>query len=654
MVSIEGSSQSPEEKHDLTTMSLEDLMKVKVTSASRKEQTLSRTASAIYVITSEEIARSGATNVPDLLRMVPGVQVAQMTANTWAISIRGFNSRYSNNVLVLIDGRTVYSSSFGGVFWDQTELPLEDIDRIEVIRGPGGTVWGANAVNGVINIITKSSKVTKGGLISVGGGSEDLASTTIRYGDGIGQSGSYRLFGNYFQRADLPLPGSTTSGEDGWSRIHGGFRSDWDLSKRDLLTFQGDLFYNRESETVFTTLIPTPFTRSFAQSFDVGGGNLLGRWKRSSPGGSETSLQVYYDQYRRTELGIPETDKTLDVDFQNHLTTQGRHDVVWGVGFRSADISLAPGHFISFIPPARDENLFSTFIQDEIRLTNSLWLTAGSKFEHNRFTGFEYQPSVRLAWLPTRETTLWVAASRAIRQPVRQDADISTDLATFPLAANITEQVVLMGNPSLKAPAVHEFEAGYRSQLTKRLSLDVTGFLGFYRHLLTIEPQLPVTSLTPSGVLITVPFIYQNLAHAQNYGGEAYVTWNITSRWKISPGYSYLTMEQGLDPASHRAFLGVSPGDNPRHMFQVRSRLNLTRKLDVDNSLYYVDKLAVGNVPAYTRVDTRVGWRLGERTEFSLVGRNLLSARYTEFGDAIAFQNTQVRRNVFAKITWQF
>ena len=646
-------AQTTEKPKDLTAMSLDDLLNVQVTSVSKKEQKLSSAAAAIFVITQEDIRRSGATNIPDVLRMAPGVQVAQINASTWAISIRGFNARYSDHVLVLIDGRTVYSSTFSGVFWDQQDVLLEDIERIEIIRGPGGTIWGANAVNGVINIITKSAKATKGGLISVGGGSEDQASESVRYGDKIGKSGSYRVFGKFSKRADLPFSDGR-NGADGWSQLHGGFRSDWDLSARDSVTVSGDIYQNWESEAARTSLIASPVLQTFPQSFEATGGNVVARWKRAFAGGSETSLQMYYDQFQRTELGIPELNKTFDIDFEDHLTTSGRHDVVWGLGYRRASIALAPGLFIALDPPSRTEDLFSGFVQDEIRLTHSVSLTVGSKFEHNRFTGFEFQPSARIAWAVNRHNAVWVAASRAIRQPTRNDTEVDAQLASFPVASNIVEVVRLEGNPSIHAEEVRDAEAGYRGQLSKTLSLDVTGFLSYYRNLINPEPQPIVTTILPSGLQIEAPLIYQNSADARGYGGEAYITWQPIRRWRISPGYSYLSMKTTLEPFSHVAASSDNSGDNPKHMFQVRSSLNLPRNFEFDSSLYYVTKLTQGSVPAHERLDCRLAWRPGEKIELSLVGQNLLGPRSLEFADANLFRETEPRRSIFGKITWRF
>jgi iron complex outermembrane receptor protein len=637
---------------DLTKASLEDLMNIQVTSVSKKEQRLSNAGAAVFVIAEEDIRRSGATNIPDLLRMVPGVQVARIDANAWAISIRGFNTRYSNKVLVLIDGRSVYSPSFSGVFWDQQAVPLEDIERIEVIRGPGAAVWGANAVNGVINIITKSAKATEGGLLRAGTGTVDNASGLLRYGGTAGNSGSYRVFGQYSRIADGVLA-NERQGVDGWRRLNGGFRSDWDLGARDSLTVEGNVFSNSEGQTRwpgFSAVLP--LEDAFSDTITARGGDLLGRWNHTLQGGSDMSLQVYADAYRRVDLGVPETHKALDIDFQHHVTWGSRNDIVWGLGYRTTHSGLA-SQDISPVPGGRTDSLYSAFVQDEIRITDALRFTAGSKFEHNAYTGFEYEPMLGLTWALNSRQAIWSSASRAIRQPALTDASLDAVIGDIPLPGGLVERVVLRGNPSVKAEQLRDYEAGYRAQLNKRVSVDIAFFASFYRRLETVED--PVTFALPdrqSGVLL-VPLTFDNKAHAKNLGSELSATWNVTSRWRLSPGYSFLRFQCQPDPGSTDHGGDVFRGDGPRHMFQVRSLFNLSKNLDFDNSLYYVSRLPDGDIPARARLDSRIAWRAGEFLEFSLTGQNLLRPRTFEFGDS-SVAGTQAERSVFGQITWRF
>jgi iron complex outermembrane receptor protein len=637
---------------DLTQASLEDLMDITVTSVSKKEEKLSRAAAAIFVINSEDIRRSGATNIPDLLRMVPGVDVEQIDANAWAISIRGFNSRYSNKVLVLIDGRTVYSPAFSGIFWDQIEMPLEDIERIEVIRGPSPTIWGANAVNGVISIITKSSKDTKGGLMTAGGGSQTRATGELQYGGTAGQNGTYRVFGDYF---NIGNSGSQTGGaaNDHWQRSHAGFRTDWDTSSADSLMVEGDLFANQENQTTNGSFVPTPFAYTFPQSLDAAGGDLLALWKHTLAGGSQTSLQVYYDDYRRTDLGTPSKVRTFDLDFQHHVSAGDRNDIVWGLGYRTDSANFASGYAIAFTPPSQSVSLFNIFLQDEIRISDALSLIIGGKLEHNGYTGFETEPSVRLVWSPpSSRYTVWAAASKAIREPSRVENAIETDLAEFPLSASSEEVLLLQGNTKEQAESLRDYELGYRCAFTKTLSFDAATFLSFYRDLETVEPQAPII-LPGSPLIVEIPELFANSAHGMDYGGEVFLTWQAASRWRISPGYSYLHATL-VDPNTQGLPYATVSTDFPQNMVQIRSLFNLSRKTEFDQSLYYTARLPGGSIPGHARLDLRLGRRIGESTEISLVGQNLLQPRTVEYGDSVGVIGTESVRSIYGKITWRF
>jgi iron complex outermembrane recepter protein len=647
-----GAAQEPSQT-DLRGMDVEDLMNIKVTSASKREQSLARTAAAVFVINQEEIRRSGATNIPDLLRMAPGVDVEQIDANAWAISVRGFNSRYSNKVLVLIDGRTVYTPSFSGVFWEHLDMPLENIDRIEVIRGPGATVWGANAVNGVISIFTKSSKDTKGGQVTAGGGSQVHALGVAQYGGAAGKEGAYRVYGKYFDIGNSAMPNGTPAA-DHWMRAHGGFRADWDLSSRDSLMVQGDLFANQASQTQRSNYIATPFDRIFNQSLDAAGGDVLARWDHTLAGGSQTSFQAYYDTYRRTDMGVPEVLRTFDLDFQHHIAAGDRQDIVWGLGYRVSKSGLSPGYAIAASPPSRTDNLYSGFVQDEIRASDSLWLTIGCKLEHNAYTGLETEPSVRLAWsAPGNRHTIWAAASKALRQPARLDTAVQTDLETIPIAPDLIQVRRLFGNPHIKDEELRDYESGYRTEITKTFSVDVATFLSFYHHLQTVEPQ-PMVVIPGSPVQLVIPLLFDSKARAVTYGGEVSLRWNATSRWRISPGYSYLHATIRQDPSSLGAATDSLANGFPRNMFQIRSSLNLSRWTEFDQSLYYTARLPGGSIPGHARLDLRLARHFGERAEISLMGQNLLRSRSTEYGDSYRIIGTQAVRSVYGQIAWRF
>jgi iron complex outermembrane receptor protein len=636
----------------LADASLEDLMNVEVTSVSRKEQKLSRTAAAAYVISQEDIRRSGATNIPDVLRMAPGVDVAQIDANTWAISIRGFNDQYANMVLVLIDGRTVYTPISSGVYWDQIDVPLEDIDRIEITRGPGGTIWGANAVNGVINIITKNSGATQGAAVSAGGGSQGVAQGLAQYGGRVGQSGTYRVFGSYSNQGNLTSSDGTSAAADGWYKSHGGFRSDWSPSQSDSLTVQGDFLQTSEGETISTVFAnQLPLERTFNTPIATDSANLLARWGHKLANGSETSLQVYFDRYNRLEDGAHEALDNLDLDFQHHLALGARHDIVWGGGYRLTADSEAPGYSLTYVPSSRTTNLFSTFLQDEITLGRSVWFTLGSKVEHNAYTGFEYEPSAKLLWQPTVRQAIWISAARAIVQTSRIEANLLVDLAVFPTAGGGFGVAQVQGNPDSQVQQVYDYEAGYRVQVNKQFSLDVAAFSGSYRHMAGAVPGAAYFTVDEGPPHVVLPLIFEYGADAQTYGAEAFGTWTVTRRWRISPSLSAIHLN------GNNTYLVEDEDNTPQIQTQIRSSLDLTRRLDWDVAVWHIGRLRDGGdgaVPAYNRVDTRFAWRLGEFTEVSVVGQNLLTRLHAEFHDDFGLQRTLVERSVFGKIAWHF
>ncbi|MGD0871682.1 MAG: TonB-dependent receptor [Bryobacteraceae bacterium] len=637
----------------LSDASLEQLLQVQVTSVSKKEQKLARTAAAVFVISQEDIRRSGASTLPDVLRMAPGVNVAQINANTWAVSIRGFNSRYSDKVLVLVDGRSVYTPDWGGPYWDQLEMPLEDIDRIEVIRGPGASVWGANAVNGVINIITKSSQATQGGLGVASGGNHG-GGAGLQYGGVIPGAGTYRAYTQYSRTGDS-IQANGSSGDDGWWRMHGGFRWDWDFSPADTLMMEGDLFSNRESQARYQFFTPSPTDVPFAQRFDAAGGSLLSRWNHTFAGGSDTTFQAYYDTYRRTDIGQPEALRTFDLDFQHHRRAGNRHDIVWGLGFRAFESAIPAGYQIAIHPPVQTGRLFSAFFQDEIHVANNLWLTVGAKLEHQSHADPGLEPSLRLAWTPNPRQTLWAAASQAIRQPTRAETSVDAQVSSTPAGPGFVVNAFVEGNPHLMPEQLRDYEAGYRLQWTNSLSLDGAAFAGFYHHLATIEPLPPLLVQTPSQLQMLMPFLYYNRAHAFSRGGELVLNWSAAAWWRISPSYALVDVDPRLDPNSADTSLAQLTRGVPESGFQLRSFLNLTRRVEWDQTFYWTTKVESAAVPHHARLDMRIGWRAGEHTEISLVGQNLVGPRFFECGaNAYQIVGTALERSLFGKVTWHF
>src|ERR1700685_264799 len=492
------SAASYAQQQDLTQLSLEDLMNTKVTSVSKKEQPLSRTASAIFVISSEDIRHSGATNIPDLLRMVPGVDVAQIDANTWAITARGFNGRFSNELLVLLDGRNLYTPTFGGVFWDALDLPLEDIERIEVIRGPGGTIWGANAVNGVINIITRKATQTKGGMVVGGGGNLDQGFGTVQYGGGLGKNTDYRVFTKYFNQDHLPgRDGQVAS--DGWNLLRGGFRADSKLSEKDTLTVLGDIYTGVENVPgLFLLSVTSPAQQHIDDVVPVAGGFIQPNWNHSFSARADTTLQVSLDRYRRDDI-LREGRTTLDVDFQHHFGWGSRQDFVWGASYGDTDSDTQGGLGISLIPANVTMQPFSLFIQDEIAVVREkVYLTLGARLDHNYYTGFNLLPSAQVAWTPSQRNMFWAAVSQAHRTPAETDTAIRAAFAGFPGPGGMPALAELVGNPHFDDEALTAYETGYRTALLGHLSLDLAAYYSDYTHQETTEPATPFFEDTPA------------------------------------------------------------------------------------------------------------------------------------------------------------
>lgn len=649
-------NQRPAQGGDLTSMSIEDLMNIRVTTASKNEQKLSQTAAAIYVITQEGIRRSGMTSVAELLRVVPGMDVAQIDANNWAISSRGFNDRFANKLLVLIDGRAVYTLTYAGVNWDVQDLVLEDIDRIEVIRGPGGSLWGANAVNGVINIITKKAEDTQGALVSAEGGNQERASTTARYG-GRAKNGAYRIFAKYFDRQ----PFANVSGgnaADGWDMLHGGFRSDWNLSQRDTLTVQGDLYNGRAGGAitgVFSFAPNAPETSNVWTQLD--GGNILGRWRRTLSSTSDVTLQVYYDQYARIDPVLGEHRQVGDIDFQHHFVAYSRHDITWGAGVRRTADQMDGSLTLGFRPSRNHYLLFNGFVQDEIALVRDrLRLNLGVRFEADKYEIPESFPDIRLIWTPTVRQALWMAVSHTHRTPSRADAGIDTDTMIVPSSGGIPTTIEVDGNPEIGDEHLIAFQAGYRAQYGKRFSADLTAYHNQYSGVVGTFQGAPSVETDPGPSHLVIPQIYNNSIAGGTDGVEVSSTWQAARPWKLTGGYTWLRMNlHSTLPGDHSADLARNQGTSPTEQFNLRSYLNLPQNMQFDTKLYFVGGLPTFGVPAYMRLDSRIAWRFAERLELSVVGQNLLQPHHLEFTSANqGILATQVKRSFYAKVTWRF
>jgi iron complex outermembrane receptor protein len=646
---------------DVTAMSVEDLMNVQVTSVSKRSQKLADAAAAIFVITQEDIRRSGATSIPEALRMVPGLQVARIDENKWAITSRGFNGRFANKLLVLIDGRSVYTPLFSGVYWNIQDVMLEDVDRIEVIRGPGATLWGANAVNGVINIITKSAKSTQSALASAGGGTETRGSGGVRYGGTLNKDTYYRAYAKYFNVGPSTDPYTGRRADDKWDAVRGGFRTDWTPAGADSLTVQGDMHRSGYGETLTIPLLDAPYSSTFPNKGSISGGNLLGRWNHAFAN-SSTSLQMYYDRTNITENSLfTDHQDIFDIDFQHTFHASESQEVVWGLGYRSSHDGNDSSSVVSLQPNKLTLNQFSAFAQDEISLFEKrLRITVGSKFEHNGFTGFEVQPNTRLLWTITRNQSVWTAVSRAARTPALTEEGLRLNSAVVPPGTpqNPTPFPTLLsvfGSRQFKSEDLLAYEAGYRVQVTSNFSTDIAVFYNHYTHLRTAEPGTPFLETTPTPIHVVAPFVAANKMSGGTYGTEFFADWRALPKWRLLSSYSYLQMDirkdiSSLDPTAD------NPGlVSPRHQFYVRSSIDLPKHFEHDLVVRYTDRLPGVNIPSYYSLDTRFGWRPRTGVELSVGSQNLLNRQHLEFlPDFINTSPTEVKRTFYGSVTWRF
>jgi iron complex outermembrane receptor protein len=629
------------EAGSLADLSLEELSNIQITSVSKRAERLSDAAASVFVITADDIRRSGVRRLPDALRLAPNLEVTQVSASGYTIGARGFNGSTSNKLLVLIDGRSVYTPLFAGVFWDAQDVMLEDIDRIEVISGPGGTLWGVNAVNGVINIITRPATSTQGGLLPAGIGNRD-ADVAVRYGGSFGPGVQYRLYGMYFDQYHTKTDAESTL-DDAWHKSQGGFRIDWSRAG-DSLSVNGNGYQASEGQPLPGTItigVPMPLG-----NVSISGANLTARWTRAVEGGSSFSVQGYYD---RTQRDVPpsfsETLDILDLQLQHSLRPIGIHSLVWGGEFRYGMDRVTnasfpfPGTstpFFGFLPTDVDQKWPSLFAQDEMQLRDDLRLTIGARLERNDYTGTEFLPNGRVAWKVAADHLLWIAASRAVRAPSRFDRD------TFVPAA---PPFLLAGGPDVRSEVANVYEIGYRGQPTSRLSYSATVYHADYDHLRSQE-------VAPSGTFL----FFSNGLRGNTTGIETWATYQVSETWRLAASLNALRERLSVAAGGNDVVDAADqPGNDPTHTWMLRSSFDFPYRTELDAMVRRVSGLshplpAIGaySVPAYTTVDLRAGWRARRDLELSITGRNLLSGGHGEMTDPAT--RTRFGQDVFFKV----
>ncbi|MGA3190709.1 MAG: TonB-dependent receptor [Bryobacteraceae bacterium] len=644
----------------LADASLEDLMNVEVTSASKKVQRLGSTAASVYVISAEDIRRSGISILPELLRLAPGVQVSRLSSGSWAISIRGFNDEYSNKLLVLVDGRSVYNEFYACVFWDTLNLVVEDIERIEVIRGPGAAMWGTNAVNGVINIITKSAQAAKGGSITGGGGSEAMSAGSVRYGGEASPGAFYRIGAQNTDYEPFQIL-SSPSPSHGWVNRSADFRLDWDISSNDSLLVSGGIYQSSLGTVVPAATIASPNAPPADDRIDTDGGNVLVRWQHIVSETSSIEVNFSAEHMLRNDPQAEAGFNTFNAGFQQHVHAGSRHDVIYGVTVREVTLQTTPTAALRFIPGHDSHSEIALFAQDEIALVpNKLSFIAGVQASLIESLGYAIQPTARLLWTPSASLSSWIAVSRANRMPSLYDRGLDYYEAPIsipsgsPYVPSLLGIINVMGNPTNRSETVLAYEAGQRVQANKKISFDVSTFYNVYQHLVSATQGVPVLSFASGIPYLAIPVYTGNERHGESYGAELSTTWNVTSRWRLTAGYNWLRVETQAYAGDTNLDEDRTSSATPHHQWQVRSNFDLTRTIQIDTAFYYTAAMLETGIPQHLRGDLRIGWRPFPKIEFSIGVQDAFEANHVEYESSRFDQISEVPRNFYGKGTWRF
>lgn len=623
---------------ELTELGIDDLMNMEVTSFAMKSQIVNETPAAVFVISPDDICRSGATSVPELLQMVPGFQVAKINAHEWGITSRGFNASLSTKLLVMVDGRDVYNPLSAGVSWDEQDMMIGDIERIEVVRGSGGSLWGANAVNGVINIISKDAIKTQGTKVSILTGTEENG-FAVRHGDALSDNTHFRVYLKG-TKWDSSVNANGENNQDEWNNLQGGFRLDTAPNQSDHFTLQGDLNSTTVSDVLSTPILTPPFLEITQIDAKLRGGNLLGQWIHQYVDGSSFKLQTYYDHVERDNNRLITKWDTFDFDFSHNWLLGDNNEFTWGIDYRALQTDLENNFSFSFRDPNKLVQTYGGFLQDEhFFLNDRLALTVGSKFITDNANNFEYQPSARAFFSPTRNHGIWASVGRSVRTPVIMETDVIGRVSAFPIGPFSTGVLELRGNEDLKSEKVVSYESGYRYHIRNDFRVDLALFYNEYDELRSIEFGTP----EPGPDYIVVPMNIDNKMDGQNYGAELAIDWRIADWWEIEGAYSFLKMDLDSDPSSKDKVSQQAEDEVPKHTITLRSNFKVRDNLELNLWGRFVDEITIRpperpgssstRIDPSFSLDAQLAWYPQETIKISLVGQNLLDDREPQWAE---------------------
>lgn len=630
---------------ELRTLTLDELMKLDVTTVNRFAQTRWETPASVFVLTDVDIQRSGATTLPEVLRLVPGLHVAQVDGNKWAIGMRGFTDRLARAMLVLVDGRAVYDPLFAGTYWEVQDIPLDDIERIEVVRGPGGALWGANAVTGVVNIIRKPPSAAQGSAVTLLSGTADPVLASARYGGSRGKDFTYRISGEFAARS--PQTNPLNLNYDDAKRGQAGFRADW-TTANGLLTFQGDAYHSVIGQRDTLTTYSPPAAQNIVTEDPLSGGNVLARWTRTPADPRSAQVQTYYDYTSRSELVFQQQQHIWDVDYQQG-TREGRHEVLWGGGYRIVSGATQTEGTLHFDPADRTDNLFTAFAQDGVTFVpDRLSLTAGVKIEHNDYSGFEWQPNARLTWMLTPTRTATLSVTRAVRTPSRVETDFET--GSF---INATPTFLrLLPNPGFESEELIAYEAGYSSLVGSRVLATVSVFHNEHDNVLSTVLGSSFVETDAGGSRVIFPLQFANGLRGHSDGVETTADVRLLSWWRVTGNYSYFRLDLFKKPGGQDFSQEVrNEAGYPHHQVQLTTSIDLAKRLSIDYFFRYVSAVPTFAAPAYGTSNLRVNWRFGADLDLFVVGRNLHQATHAEFSDGANGQ-FGIERSVLVGVRW--